>query len=238
MTLNKIDVIIPFRDRGNDPCRKANLDYVVRYWKSTGLDVHVVDDGRQGDESFNRSAAYNKGVALSTANVFIFAESDLIVNANQLRKGVYLAAEESGLVVPFSKFLAIDEDDSNLVRQGKKSLETTSYRQVRSDRTSIGAVNIVSRQTMNAIGRWDETFEGAWYDDDAMAYAFSLCCGRDVRFVDGPGWHLYHLSGARGDHLSERDKQATERNRLRYHTYLKASKPKDIRALTSETLVS
>ena len=144
-----------------------------------------------------------------------------------------MAKEKPGLVVPFSKFMSIEPEDSVLVRNHAIEPQFAKASQIRGDRLSIGAVNVLSRESLDLIGQWDENFEGAWFDDDSMERAFKLCCG-PTRFVDGSGYHLYHLSGAQGDHLSDADIAATKRNEMRWRQYLVARTPDDIRKLTLE----
>ena len=145
---------------------------------------------------------------MTNADVLIYSESDLLVDCDQILEGVALALAKPGLVVPFSKFMAIEPRDSELVRQHRLAPADATSQQQCNDRQSIGAVNIISRETLALIGRWDESFEGAWFDDTAMNIAFSICCG-PTRFVDGPGFHLYHLPGAYGEHLTEAVRVAT-----------------------------
>jgi len=230
--MTKVAFIIPFRDRGRDPRRPANLQRVLKHWDGYGEPVLVVDDGRGEDAQFNRSAAYNRAVAQTDADVLVFTESDLIVPYDQIDRGIAEAISAPGLVVPFSKFLAITEEDSVAVREFRLDPAAAQANQIRADYKSIGAVNIVSRESLNRIGQYDEGFEGAWYDDDAMELAFRVCCG-PTRFVDGPGFHLYHLSGGGGAHLTAEDKAATERNKARFNQYRRARTPEQIRALTS-----
>lgn len=226
-----IAVLIPFRDRGKDPNRPANLRRVLMGMEGL-YRIHVVDDDRSGYESFNRSAAYNRGADMVDADVLVYCESDLLVDALQIREAVALASSAPGLVVPFSRFMAITPEDSVRVRDLELEPEEAVSHQVRGDRQSIGAVNVVSRESLSLIGQYDESFEGAWYDDDAMCRAFEVCCG-PTRFIDGPGYHLYHLPGASGDHLTAADRAATERNKARYQLYQLATTPERIRELTA-----
>lgn len=225
----KVQYVIPFRDRGKDPYRVQNLKAVQGYLP----DAYVSSDRRSGQ--FNRSAAYNNGVRCNPADIYVFYEADLIVPKHQLEQGIRMALEQPGLVVPFSKFLAITEEDSVKVRAGEISASEAQAAQQRGDRKSIGAVNICSKKTLDSIGQWDENFQGAWYDDDSMERAFSICCG-PTRFVDGPAYHLYHLPGASGNHLSTEDIAATARNKARWKRYRKARTPEEIRRLTCESV--
>lgn len=228
----KAVIIIPFRDRGRDANRPANLERVKQHWDASPWEYLVVDDGRTGSESFNRSAAYNRGATQADADILVYSESDLLVDYRQIADGIKLAAEAPGLVVPFSRFMAITEEDSKRIRANEIEPHDAHAEQIRGEHMSIGAINIISRDTLAAIGQWPTEFTGAWYDDDACAHAFNICCG-PTRFVDGPGWHLYHLSGGYGTHLTAEDKAATERNRQRYKQYRQARTPERIRELTA-----
>ncbi|PKQ59735.1 hypothetical protein B5566_02520 [Mycobacterium sp. MHSD3] len=231
-----IAVIIPFRDRGRDPRRPANLQRVLNHWLDFSVTqdatVAVVSDGRCGYQSFNRSAAYNRGAARTDADVLVYSESDLLVDDDQILQACDQAASAPGLVVPFSRFMAITAYDSQRVRDHELAPEDAQANQICGERQSIGAVNVVSRESLELIGQYDEAFEGAWYDDNAMCRAFEVCCG-PTRFIDGPGYHLYHLPGASGDHLTDADRAATERNKARYQLYKQAQTPERIRELTT-----
>lgn len=201
-------------------------------WFKYGYEPIVMDDGRTGSAQFNRSAAYNRGVEESAnADMLVFSESDMLIDCDQLDAAIDLAAATPGLVIPFSEFRALSRGDSEWIRVHMVDPADCATSTVRGYRGSIGAINVLSRETYDLIGRWDEAFEGAWFDDDAMKIAFDVCAG-PTRWVDGPAYHLYHESGGRGDHLSESDRRATSRNRLRYRQYQRAKTADQIRALT------
>lgn len=227
-------IVIPFRDRGRDPLRQANMHAVLDWWQHSPWPVHVVDDGRTGDEQFNRSAAYNRGLELvrdAAAGVVIYTESDMLVPWTQIEAGVEAAAAGLGLVVGFTSYRYLSGHDSARVRGGASPKHMVPESTMEGG-ASIGAVNIVSLDTMRAVGQWDETFEGSWYDDTAMFRAFDVAAG-PTRWVAGPGWHLYHLPGWTGGHLTEADKAATARNAARCELYRQASTPERIRELTA-----
>lgn len=231
MDAPSVAVIIPFRSRGNDPLRERNLARVLAEWRDNGYEPTVVSDGRSGSDSFCRSAAYNRAVKRVDADVYVFAESDLIIRPEAIEMAVGLAAKEPGLVIPFSEFRSLSERDSRLVRHFVADPFNCLTSVVKGYRGSIGAINVVSRESYNLVGAYDEGFEGAWYDDDAMKIAFEICCG-PTRWIDGPAYHLYHLSGGRGRHLTDEDRAATTRNRIRYEQYQSSSTADEIRLLT------
>lgn len=227
----KIGIIIPFRDRGTDGYRKANLDRVADMWSDYGLMPMIVSDGRQGKSQFNRSSAYNSGYRESTADVLVFTESDMLIDIQQVYDGCKEALAKPGLVVPFTEYRYMSREDSVFVRGGAHPDDFTPESVMPNGR-SIGAVNIISRETMESIGQFDEKFEGSWYDDNAVQRAFEVCAG-PTRWINGPAWHLYHLPGWTGDHLSPEDKAATRRNKMRYRSYVLAKTPERIRELTA-----
>ena len=232
-------VIIPFRDRGTDPLRKRNLHTVLRHWQAHETNwaaIIVADDGRTGAAQFNRSAAYNRGAAtMSTADVFVFAESDMLIDRHQIIQAADLATQAAGLVVPYTEYRYLSEQDSQLVCDGANPHAMTPESVIPDKHRfwpRTGPINVVSKQTLNLVGGFDEHFEGNWWDDRAMLHAFEVCAG-PTRFVEGPAHHLYHLPGWTGKHLTREDKAATARNQHRYHQYLTASTPQQIHALNS-----
>lgn len=221
-------VVMPFRDRGGDPNRSANTAHALRWWRLIHgvFDTRVTGDGRDGDRPFNRSAAYNRAVRdRPDAPGYIFTESDMLIEPNQIEQAVQLAQDTPGMVVPFTQYCYLSEQDSQLVRTGALPTELEPQWTMEQGR-SVGAINVVSRRTMDLIGQFDETFEGSWYDDVAMLAAFDTCAG-PTRWVPGPAYHLYHLPGHQGQHLSARDRAATAANQARLQLYRKALQLQD-----------
>lgn len=218
---------IPFRDRGRDPLRQANLDAVLRWWRPSPWPTLVVDDGRTGDAQFNRSAAYNRAAMRTDAEIIVYTESDMLVPFEQIEQAIDLAAKEPGLVVGFTEYRYMTPDDSEVIRA---DLAPDAYtpESVMGNGRSIGAVNIVSRETLALTGGWCEKTEGAWFDDNIAQRAFDVCAG-PTRWVDGPAWHLYHLPGWKGDHLTAEDRAATARNKALWRKVSGISNPDRMR---------
>ena len=225
-----ISIFIPFRDRGRDPLRRANLERVLHHW--VGWDVHVVTDGRTGDAQFNRHKAYNQAPALSDAEILVYAESDMLIDFDQIHHSADLAAERTGLVVPFTERHELGPEDSAKVRAYEADPKDCKADIIKPKPRRIGAINVISRQTLELIGRWDDEFEGCWWDDRSMHIAFDMCAG-PTRWIDGPSYHLYHLPGYQGRHLTAADKAATARNKRRWQLYKQARTPERIRELTA-----
>ena len=223
-------IVIPWRDRGRDPRRPANLAAVIDWWKGSPWHVTIAGDGRSGDAQFNRSAAYNRGARDTDAEVLIYTESDMLLPWAQIHEAVQLAAREPGLVVPFTQYRYMSEADSEMIRV---DLTPDAYEpeSTMDDGRSIGAVNVVSRATLEAVGGgYTERTEGNWFDDDIMRRAFDVCAG-PTRWVEGPAYHLYHLPGWKGDHLTDADRAATARNKALRERVKAARTADEIRAL-------
>lgn len=232
-------VFIPFRLReGGDLRRPANLEIVQMWWYAHGFDPRIVSDGGSGDDQFNRHKAYNNAVAeYPDEEVYIFTEADMLVPETQIRAAARLAAKSPGLVVPFKQYRYLSDSVTSHVRdtahdmdsavlaewwslapRDPNSIFTMNAESIMDDGKSIGAVNVVSRETLDLTCGFTEATEGNWYDDNIIESAFSFLAGR-TRWVDGPAVHLYHIPGHMKDdgdtsHLSEADRQATMKNKI------------------------
>ena len=230
--------VIAFRDRGIDPLRGENLKYVTAYVEQLGLGpVYVIGDGRAGNASFNRHAAYNAGSARAFgegATTVTYYESDMIVPREQLLRGIELAIEQPRLVIPFDERHELTAESSAQVRAGTITPQQGQAEVIKYKPRRVGAINILTKEALEAVGRWDTMFEGSHWDDRSMHTAFEVCCGRgSTAWVPGPSWHLYHLPGYQGAHLTGMDRNATARNKRRWQLYQQATTPERIRELTA-----
>lgn len=234
-----VAVIIPWRDKGS-PRRRANLRRVLAHMADWDCPVHTVSDGREEHEPFGRQRAYNLGIAEHPADVWVFYEADMLVDHEQIDTAVEWAAEKPGLVIPFDVRHELGPGPSIDVAAGAPP---TTYEPEHSYPRSYGAVNVVSAETMQAVGQWDEKLNGHGYDDTAMATAFAIATQAEPRYVPGPAWHLWHRQGFSpwemvGPHADPanyppEDVAATQRNAARLEKYWAATTPEQIRALTS-----
>jgi hypothetical protein len=232
--MTNIKVIIPFRLReGADLRRPANLEVVMAWWWAHGLTPQVVDDGLEGDAQFNRHRAYNRAVSGNPdVDVFIFSEADMLIPIDQIAVACKLASRRLGLVVPFMQYRYLSDETTAQVREAFSDFSKAELAQwiamapinpasifnlvaesTMDNGSSIGAVNVVSRETLEMTGGFTEATSGNWYDDRIIEEGFKFLTGHATSFIPGPAVHLYHLPGWKGDHLSEADKAATQRNR-------------------------
>lgn len=231
-----VQVIIPFRDRGIDPRRAANLEVVQAWWYAHGFDPHIVDDGLSGDAQFNRHRAYNRAVIEHPGDVYVFTEADMLIHPDQIMFGVQRAWYTRGLVVPFTQYRYMSDSNTAYIRDmyhslypealalffsgpvepaqsGTGSVFSLVPASTMDNGRSIGAVNIVSADTLDCTGGFTEATRGNWYDDRIIEDGFAFLTGSPTRFVTGPAVHLYHLPGWTGDHLTDEDRRATAHNK-------------------------
>jgi hypothetical protein len=230
----KAQIIIPFRDRGLDPARADNLEVVMAWWWAFGMIPTIVDDGLTGDAQFNRHRAYNRAVEASpSTDMFVFTEADMLIHPLQITKATRLAAAHVGLVIPFTQYRYLSESTTEMIREvyhGRGVKEIADWwskpihdpqsifgltpESVMDNGNSIGAVNVVSRETLDMTGGFTEATSGNWYDDNITEEGFAFLTGQRTRYVSGPAVHLYHLPGWKGDHLTEEDRAATHHNKM------------------------
>lgn len=230
--------IIGFRDRATDEYRKRNFDHVLAYVESINLGpVYVVDDGNTGTAQWNRHKAYNTGAALAFGNgatTATFYEADMIVPRQQLVDGITAALDYPHLVIPFNERHEYNAQQSEAIMDG---IDPGTFKApvVKRAPRRIGAVNIISQATYEAVGRWDEQHTGSWFDDRAMGLAFKVCTGRPEQWIPGPSVHLWHKPGYEGTHLTPEDKAATAANRARFRLYQQAHTKDQMLQLTTGT---
>lgn len=238
--MHDVSIIIPWRDSGQ-PHRQANLVRVLDHLAELDLPLILAPDGRDSGP-FNRSAAYNEGMRLSPSEVYVFHEADMLLPLDQIRDGVDAAATGLGMVVPFTTYRYLTEDDSRQVISGAVSPAACQPEWIMDHGRSIGAVNIASAESMAWVGQWDTRLEGHGYDDVAMMHAFDTACG-GVRLIEGPGHHLYHhmayapwergTLASNPENFPPEEVAATARNRARVKMYQRATTPEQVRHLTA-----
>lgn len=248
-------VFIPFRDRGIDLRRHANLEVVQAWWYAHGYDPVVVDDGLEGDAQFNRHKAYNRAVSGNEdLDVFIFTEADMLIHPSQVDQAVTMSLRSPGLVVPFTQYRYLSDSMTEVLRDdyNDNALEQVAafWRRLPSDEgsvfaltpestmengRSIGAVNVVSRETLERTGGYTELTDGNWYDDRIIEEGFAFL-STPTRYVTGPAVHLYHLPGWKGDHLTDADVRATAHNKdvlARLRHYIRHNDEAAVKSLLS-----
>ena len=225
-----VAVVVPWRDKG-DQHRRANMEQVRANLIEQVPDWRIIwsTDHRTGP--FNRQAAYNNGAKRTDADILIWHEADIIADRDTLLR-LAEAAREPGLhtVSTMHKL-----DESGAVAEVVTMKPQGIYGHVG------GPLSACSRESLSAVGRWDESLSGHGWDDNAMNLAFRVACRVTPAPIEATITHLWHPRGvARYDkdfdaslHTPE-ELDASDANLARLRAYRKAKTPEDVRALTME----
>jgi hypothetical protein len=225
-----ISIVIPWRDSG-DPHRRNNCEYVIDYY--TSLDIGPVIVASDGNDSgpFNRSAAYNRGYEQVTTDVVLWNEADALIPRAHVTAAALLATSAPGLVIPFTERRELDQAATQRVIEGQDPFDQPAYA-VMPDRTSIGQAGVTSRRTMDLIGgRWDESYSGWGFDDNAAHHAFWHCAA-PARWIDGVGVHLWHPHATHT--ATPEDAAATQANAARWEHMRHITDPDELRRLIQQ----
>lgn len=174
-----------------------------RYWSKQMPDMEIVEGHHQGDGPFNRSAAINQA-AEGDWDVLVILDSDVIVDVGAVRAGVERAAESGDLVLPFRRRQMLSAQGTRQILRGYQG----SWRRwiATSERNRVSCCVIVPRALWDAVGGFDELFEGWGGEDEAFYYACRTLA--DSQRLPGDVWHLHHAPSPHHDRRSPLYRQA------------------------------
>jgi hypothetical protein len=213
--LQATSYIITYRAT-DDPARRANLETVLAWLKLQPLaQVILLEQDiapTLGDlpsfpglrslfaynpGPFNKSWGFNVGVRASKGSVLAFGDADFLCRG--LPVAVAAARSGSPVVRAFSKFIDLDDADSDMLRADLSCLGDPSFGATAPDRTQSGefpplccGLVLFQRQTLALLGGWDERFLGWGFEDDAMDVKVQRAGLRGMALKDSPGLHLVH----------------------------------------------
>lgn len=200
--MSNVQVCVPWRP--GDAGRAEGWAYNRRFWERHGYRVSVADS--DPERPFNRAQARNRAAAGSWT-VAIFADACILpARERMIRQAVELAQHTGELVHGHTEVARLTEAATQFVLQGGAPASASVLR--RNGPRTPGGILIVPRRLFDAVGGWDEGFEG-WGAEDG-AFVARCTRGRERRNIQGPAYHLWHVH-------SDRDlaSDAYARNRAR-----------------------
>ena len=182
---DSVDVIIPWWRQTTDVHRLRSLDFVLEMWESFGMNPIM---GVNDSEIFNRSQARNLGVSLAKSDLIILADGDVVLDRNQVMKGLEIVSNYETWVIPYDVYFNLTEEDSENFLEGRKKLTECNW-----DHRilSWAGLSIMKREAYLYVGGHDERFCG-WGDEDV---AFRLVLDHKYgghKRVTGGIYHLWH----------------------------------------------
>jgi hypothetical protein len=185
----KVAVLIPNRSDGGrrDDLLAWTTERLGRLHPGFQIAVghHDADEG-----AFNRSAALNRAAAqASDADVFVLADGDSFVGAEQLDGSVMLAAATGQVTFAYDRYCYLSRSMSDRVLAGFEGDWTPGVEFTMQGTCS--SMVVVPASLWWEIGGADEGFVGWGGEDVALSLALQTF-GGGLQRVHGDVWHLWH----------------------------------------------
>lgn len=162
-------------------------DYCRSYWAEQMPEMEIVEGHHEGGGPFNRSASINKA-AKGDWDVAVILDSDSVVDPGQVRDAIELAVKSGELVLPFDSRNMLNPKGTQQILGG---FVGSWSRWVGSrERNRVSCCVVVPRALWDAVGGFDERFEG-WGAEDEAFHAACTALGGSQR-LRGPLWHFHH----------------------------------------------
>ncbi len=185
-----ISVLVPYRPDGGH--RDRAWDWVSRRWAALFPDAEVIvatDDGGENPGQFNHPQAINRAAAQACGDVLIVADADTAFDGHLVAEAADVIADGAPWVLP-QDYLRLTEAASLDLLEQDPATEIGPISAEWKGATVSGIV-IVSRDSFERVGGYDERI--AWWgaDDVCFAASMSTMCGEPVR-LPGAAYHLWH----------------------------------------------
>lgn len=220
----KVRIVVPRLADGAE--RDRLWEYCRAHWCSELPEHEIFEGHHEGDRPFNRSAAINRA-AEGEWDVAVILDSDAIVDADQVRAGVDLAAETSELVLPYKLRNMLSQKGTKEILSGY--VGNWGHWVTDRERNRVSCCVVVPRALWDEVGGFDERFEGWGGEDEAFHAACAVMGG--VRRTDGALWHLWHAASPHHSRTSPLYRQALQLC-LRYQ---RATKQREMERLLGES---
>jgi len=152
-------------------------------------DFNIIEGVHEETGPFNRSLAINRAADLAGDWEYaIIADADSTVTHRQIEQGLYVAQLTKSLVIPHSRWVNVDEDETEVYFEGKPLIW-------RKDRIkyncTLSSVLIVPRWIWDAVNGFDERFVGWGWEDTAFMHAVDTMTSGHIR-LEGDVLHFAH----------------------------------------------
>lgn len=207
-----VAVVIPFAS--DDPYRLRALGFVQTFYAEQiwpdGWTVRVAGDTAEG-RPFSRARAINHGVSLGGEEIVLVNDADTIVAPWQLLRAVAYARGAPGLVYGYYRYRRLSRRATENLDCWQDAFHSeVEWQMLEAPSVSVMAIR---RADFDALGGFDERFEGWGYEDiDFSTRAAGLA---PLRRIDGDLFHLWHCERGSGDAPADADPRLVEQNLIR-----------------------
>lgn len=190
--------VILIARRAGVPERDRAWEFVRPWWEQFGYHMEVVE--HPGPEPFNRSWCMNEAARRAAPwDVALFVDADVIEqDPEQVRNAVQSAWETGRFTVGHTSGRDFTPEGTARLLAGEVfdwESECADYRPLCDSR-----VNACRADLFEAVGGFDERFQGWGHEDYSFAAACETFGGKD--FVPGTSWHLWHPKMLRPSRLT------------------------------------
>lgn len=189
-----LSVLIPWDPRTTCEHRLASFNWLLKRYEET-LYPSEVCIGTDVSEPFNRSKARNAAFAKSSGDYLLIADADTMFDTAQIYMAVERVRSADTWVLPYMSYYNLAKHHSEQIvaadpwmSTGELGLPPTEYEHKIED--SPAGLLVMKREHFEAVGGYDERFEGWGYEDNAFRMALNVLVGNSLRL---PGFDCYHL---------------------------------------------
>ncbi len=182
---------------------KRVLDWVSRF---QGIELIVVEQDTHSKIShlnlrckhiflkskmpYNKSWAFNVATKMAKSNIIVFADSDLIMDPNQLVDGLK-AIEQFEMVNPYQSVIDLNPQESMLPLEQMVQIDRAGRGETDHQKVPIcGGICIFRKEAIMKIGGWNEDFIGWGAEDDFVSHKVKQFL--NWHQLPHKCYHLYH----------------------------------------------
>lgn len=186
--MSQLSIIIPFYTDCHQ--RVKIFKWVIRYYKKYCPDAQICV-GSSSHSPFSKAKAVNEAFKKATGSILAIIDADIICNPNVLLNADHLL-KTSPWIIPYEHVCNISKKSTNELLNKEPTWPLSSnFSFVYRSQLPVGGANILKRESFEAIGGFDERFQGWGGEDDAFVAAMNTICGHYTRTNDTL-FHLWH----------------------------------------------
>jgi predicted glycosyltransferase involved in capsule biosynthesis len=142
------------------------------------------------DKPFNKSWGFNYAIKMAKSNIITFADSDLIMDPQQLIEGFKLL-EQYEMVNPYKSVVDLTPEESRLPLEQMTQINRPGRGENDHQKVPIcGGICIFRRDAINKIAGWNERYIGWGAEDDFVSMKVQHFL--NWKQLDHRCYHLYH----------------------------------------------
>ncbi len=189
-----VNVLIPFRSRSDD--RNGIWMWMKERWLQTMPECELIirSDGGQPSDPFNEGRAWNQAAAHATGEILVLGESEVAFNRRDIVAAIETVQRERCWMVAEAYYQLTAAKTAEILSTWRPAREIRDIKPNEFERvfsTSVSSPVILPREAFEAVGGYDERYEGWGHIDKAMAAALTTLWGSLRRFP-GAVYHLHH----------------------------------------------